>query len=360
MSSFGHYGDGRGMGGTDFPELPLDLDKLEKDLNRDLYKTSGEYGKQLLKEQKRRENNKVDSSQLFKDKTDEWDDTHCLGSEVGPVHETGSNLKCPRCQEFQVIAVKRDNSQSELQEFPWGGNTPIFDDDIVKIVSPVGQPPSPGNVISDFLQVVCKECGKSVGTGVWSYCLEHRCCGGFTEQEGVGTIVTMSEHLIGSNPSCIGCKGYNEHKQKVETKETNPKDIIGSDKVPLGLVPAVTIAYAALGHLEGNLKYGLVNWREAGVRTSIYIDACLRHIEKFKEGEWVDKTTQVPHLANALACLSIIIDAYHSDKLVDDRPKSTDASKVIDQLSDVVKHLKTLHGDCKPTDYFIDGPRQRD
>src|ERR1051326_4742978 len=97
---------------------------------------------------------------------------------------------------------------------------------------------------------------------------------------------------------------------KIETKETNPKDIIGSTKVPMSLVPAVTIAYCALGHLEGDLKYGRKNWRHAGVRTSIYLDACLRHLEKFTEGEFADPVTKVPHLANALACISIIIDAY--------------------------------------------------
>jgi dATP/dGTP diphosphohydrolase len=146
----------------------------------------------------------------------------------------------------------------------------------------------------------------------------------------------------------------------VNSKPSNPKDIIGSNKVPLGLVPGVTMAYLAVGHLEGDLKYGRVNWREAGVRTMIYLDACLRHIEKFKEGEWSDPKTKVPHLANALACLSIIADAHHAGKLIDDRPKSTPAAEVIDQMSEAVLTLKSLYGDNKPVDYFIDGPKQRE
>jgi hypothetical protein len=301
-------------------------------------RTSGKYAKQV-----------VGSSQLFRDKTDEWDDNHCLSSDAGPTHELGTNVKCSRCRQVQ----------SE-QRFPWGRNTPVAPDDVLHIEQDLGQPPSPGNVnyvTSGFLQVICKECGEPVGTGAWSYCLKHRCVG----LPGVAsdTLSLTSEHLIGSSESCENCKLHNQLRESVETKQTNPKDIIGSDKVPMGLVPAITIAYAALGHLEGNLKYGLVNWREAGVRTSIYIDACLRHIEKFKEGEWADKITQVPHLANALACISIIIDAYHAGKLNDDRPKPTEASKVIDGLADVVKHLKNLHKDMRPTDYFIDGPKQR-
>ena len=143
-------------------------------------------------------------------------------------------------------------------------------------------------------------------------------------------------------------------------KPSNPKDIIGSNKVPLGLVPGITMAYLALGHLEGDLKYGRTNWREAGVRTMIYVDACLRHIEKFKEGEWADPITKIPHLANALACLSIIADAFHANKLIDDRPKSTPAAETIDQLGELVTHLKSLYGDRKPMDYFITGPKERE
>lgn len=143
-------------------------------------------------------------------------------------------------------------------------------------------------------------------------------------------------------------------------KPSNPKDVIGSNKVPLGLVPGTTMAYLSVGHLEGDLKYGRTNWREAGVRTMIYIDACLRHVEKFKDGEWEDPDTKVPHLANALACLSIIVDAYHSDKLIDDRPKSAPTAAVIDKLGEAVMQLKEKYKDKKPVDYFIDGPKQRE
>lgn len=143
-------------------------------------------------------------------------------------------------------------------------------------------------------------------------------------------------------------------------KPSNPKDIIGSNKVPLGLVPPVTMAYLSVGHLEGDLKYGRVNWREAGVRFMIYMDACLRHLEKLRDGEWADPVTQVPHLANAMCCLSIIADAHHSDKLIDDRPKSAPSASVIDEMGKVVTHLKELYKDKKPIDYFIDGPKERE
>lgn len=139
------------------------------------------------------------------------------------------------------------------------------------------------------------------------------------------------------------------------SKPSNPKDMIGSGKLPMELVPAVTIAYAALGHAEGMLKYGLVNWRAAGVRTSIYLDALDRHIKKFKEGEWADPKTSVPHLANALACISIIIDAHHAGKLIDDRPMSNPgAIEFIEGEGQAIwQHLRELFGGVQPKHWTI-------
>ena len=144
-------------------------------------------------------------------------------------------------------------------------------------------------------------------------------------------------------------------KRSADQKPTNlnPKDLIGTDKLPLGLVPGSAIAYQALGHLEGNLKYGLCNWRQAGVRTSIYIDALLRHTLKFVNGEWEDPKTRVPHLASMGACINIIIDAHECGKLVDDRPKSAPTAETIDRLSAVVKHLRELYKDEHPHHYTI-------
>lgn len=140
-----------------------------------------------------------------------------------------------------------------------------------------------------------------------------------------------------------------------EGKPSNPKDLIGTNKVPLSLVPAMSIAYQSLGHLEGHLKYGKTNWREAGVKFTIYIDAMLRHIEKLCDGEWADPETHVPHLGNILACAGIIVDAYESGKLIDDRPKQAPTGAGIDRLGAVVKHLREMHKDKSPVHYYHEG-----
>lgn len=145
--------------------------------------------------------------------------------------------------------------------------------------------------------------------------------------------------------------GQRPIEARSDEKPSNPKDLIGTNKVPLSLVPPTALVYAALGHLEGHLKYGKTNWREAGVKWSIYMDACLRHLAKVDNGEWCDPQTHVPHLGNALACINILIDAYESGKLIDDRPKEAPVADVIDRESSTVAHLRSLFGDRTPRHY---------
>jgi hypothetical protein len=138
--------------------------------------------------------------------------------------------------------------------------------------------------------------------------------------------------------------------------DANPKDNIGSNKVPLDLVPAISIAEQSLAYLEGKLKYGEVNWRSAPVRASVYLGAALRHVEKFSEGEDRDPVTGVHHLANADACFGIIMDAAVYGTLVDDRKRSSpNAVKAIDELISRVQFLRKLFVDKNPVHFKING-----
>lgn len=142
-------------------------------------------------------------------------------------------------------------------------------------------------------------------------------------------------------------------------KNTNPKDLIGSDKLPFHLVPASAIAYECLAFLEGALKYGRCNWRAAGVRFSIYYDACLRHLTKCMEGEWIDSESGIPHLGHARACLGIIIDAYEAGMLKDDRMYSkSDYNALIAKYSEEVKRLKEKYQDKNPKHWTIEDNKE--
>ncbi len=80
-----------------------------------------------------------------------------------------------------------------------------------------------------------------------------------------------------------------------EPDVANPKDRIGASKCPMGLVPVVAIAEEAPAMLEGLTKYGAWNFRGAPVRASIYLDACMRHLAKWQNGQDRDPETGVHH-----------------------------------------------------------------
>lgn len=139
-----------------------------------------------------------------------------------------------------------------------------------------------------------------------------------------------------------------------DTKATNPKDAIANDKLPLHLVPDTLDIYAAAAFAEGDSKYGGYNWRIAGVRASVYYSALMRHMKKWWNGQWADPKTQVPHLANAVACLGIIVDAIETDKLVDDRPPSVILDSVIGDMESSIKFVRNVNADKNPRRYTID------
>ena len=138
-----------------------------------------------------------------------------------------------------------------------------------------------------------------------------------------------------------------------DSKPTNPKDAIGSGKLPLHLVPASLTVYAAMAFAEGASKYGAHNWRVAGVRASIYLAAHERHMSRWWNGEDSDPVTLVPHLASAAACLAILIDAKACGMLNDDRPPAADMASLIRSSEAVVQWVVALNAEVAPRHYTI-------
>jgi hypothetical protein len=146
--------------------------------------------------------------------------------------------------------------------------------------------------------------------------------------------------------------GFPDDQPSPDTKPTNPKDLIGSDKLPLHLWPVVASAHGCLALLDGMLKYGRHNWRKAGVRTSIYIDAAFRHLVKYWEGQDADPDSGLDHRAHALACIAITLDAEAIGKLTDDRAYRGEGA--IEELADITRHVARLrkkHAGRNPKHY---------
>lgn len=123
-------------------------------------------------------------------------------------------------------------------------------------------------------------------------------------------------------------------------KDGNPKDRAASNRLDLTLFPDSATCYGALAMAEGDFKYGGYNFRNVGVKSSVYVAACRRHLAKWFNGEECDPLTKVPHLANAIACIAVLIDSIEHGNLNDDRPPVQDTSGLLVRFEDNVKHLR--------------------
>lgn len=132
-------------------------------------------------------------------------------------------------------------------------------------------------------------------------------------------------------------------------QSTNSKDRIGATKVPLSLIPLSAQIHAALAHFDGAQKYQAWNWRKETVAASIYVDAALRHIQKWFQGEEKDRDSGIHHLGHALACLNIILDAQAYGNLVDDRPPADGSPVELDAAREEVLRLIKLRGKDVPS-----------
>ena len=86
----------------------------------------------------------------------------------------------------------------------------------------------------------------------------------------------------------------------------DPKKIAGAKKIRvLSVLPPSVILYAAAAMENGADKYGPYNFREEGKTTeaSIYIDAAMRHLFAWWDGEDIAPDSGKPHLGHAIASL---------------------------------------------------------
>lgn len=141
----------------------------------------------------------------------------------------------------------------------------------------------------------------------------------------------------------------------MSVKHSNPKDAIATDKLPLHLVSPIVKAYQAISHYLGNVKYGAWNWRAAGARASIYRAALDRHLDAWWEGEENDPVDGTPHLANAMACLNILVEAKETGVLIDDRPPSrhTTLARLRKQFEELMPKIRKTYADKDPRHHTI-------
>ena len=123
-------------------------------------------------------------------------------------------------------------------------------------------------------------------------------------------------------------------------KDTNPKDAIGIAKVPFSVLSAPVLGEVGCAMYEGARKYRRHNYRIAGVRASVYYDACFRHLGAWWEGEDLDPDSGINHVSKAIAGLMVLRDSMMLENWVDDRPpkvKSGWVQKLNTKIKEIIK-----------------------
>ena len=118
-----------------------------------------------------------------------------------------------------------------------------------------------------------------------------------------------------------------------QEKGINPKDRLGQAKPSITFIPPVALMHEAIVMGLGAKKYGPFNWRESKVLAKVYVDAAIRHLLQWGDGEDTDPESKASHLAHARACCGILLDAQHTGNLIDDRHKSGQLSGAIVALT---------------------------
>ena len=121
----------------------------------------------------------------------------------------------------------------------------------------------------------------------------------------------------------------------------DPKGAAGALKAPLGLIPPYAMKQIAWVHKLGATKYGEFNWRKTGVCASTYVNAIMRHLDAWRDGEDLDPEAGISHLAHIACSCNILLDADHCNTLQDDRNKHSQLIKSKTDIDNVP------NGECR-------------
>ena len=164
-------------------------------------------------------------------------------------------------------------------------------------------------------------------------------CGGCKIQPRCGTI----DHEDTDSGFCLS---FEAKTLADETKETNPKDIIGMKKAPMSTLSAAVLFEMGLGMLEGARKYGRHNYRAMGVSATVYYDAAMGHLMDWFEGEDIDLDSGMSHITKAMTTLLVLRDSMLMENWVDDRPLRNPNKLYKKSFNPKAKEIIEKYPDC--------------
>ena len=157
---------------------------------------------------------------------------------------------------------------------------------------------------------------------------------------GLKKIIAENPMNVGMGGNRSGCSATGNTEN---WKPTNPKDLVGCKKVPMSTMSCPVMMEAAVGMLEGALKYGKHNYRDEGVLAGTYYDAVMRHMMAWWEGEDIDEKSGLSHVTKAMTSLVVLRDAMIQGKFKDDRPIKTVDPEWMEKLNKHVEKLLVMY-----------------
>lgn len=102
-----------------------------------------------------------------------------------------------------------------------------------------------------------------------------------------------------------------------------PKAITSASKPKLSSTPLRVLLEVGKVLDHGAEKHGAYDWRAIEVKASTYLDATLRHLIAWWEGQDLDEGADgsgMHHIDHAIGSLMVLRDAQLGGKCTDDRP----------------------------------------
>lgn len=87
--------------------------------------------------------------------------------------------------------------------------------------------------------------------------------------------------------------------QKKKHTQVSKGKKFDTGKLRWDLVPFKAMSYIVAVITFGAMKYDANNWQLLADAEGRYFAACIRHLSAYKEGEWLDPESKLPHLAHA-------------------------------------------------------------
>jgi len=149
-----------------------------------------------------------------------------------------------------------------------------------------------------------------------------------------GTVTVILQHH-NNEREMMSAQIAPQNLTEVQQTSAHISSAIKSDscKAPLGLIPRSALIEEAHVLAYGAEKYDLHNWRK-GMKWTRLIDAVLRHVIAFADGEDFDQESGLHHLAHARASCGFLIEYMESHPELDNRYRRAGQLKLDDPVTE--------------------------